>query len=417
MSLGRTDLALEIARKERRRLDLFVPGSAEGQKRLLRHVIACITLSGGLSAEKARIASDEEAAALGLTYAGGTGDLAAQLHAATPGRDSGVAAVRPDIVGEALVVETFLRDGLSSRQQGEAVRRCAKRRPGAVAATLFRACQDFAADEKRVEAVVRWTEAVIELGTDGDLTILLAIESALPRQSTLLREAAVRITRSLYAQMRNMPLEGPAADTARLARLANNLGIRLNDVGRRSEALGPAEEAVALYRALAEHNPDAFRHDLASVLNNLSNRLSAVGRRSEALEPAEEAVALYRALAAQNPDAFRPGLASVLNNLANRLKAVGRLSEALGAAEEAVALRRALAAQNPDAFRSALASALNNLAIGLSDVGRRSEALGPAEEAVALRRALTAQNPDAFRPDLARVADQLGERAGRSGAA
>ncbi|MEZ5382633.1 MAG: tetratricopeptide repeat protein [Microthrixaceae bacterium] len=40
-------------------------------------------------------------------------------------------------------------------------------------------------------------------------------------------------------------------------------------------------------------------------LNNLGNRLSELGRRTEALEPTQEAVTLYRELAADNP-----GLAS-----------------------------------------------------------------------------------------------------------
>ena len=77
---------------------------------------------------------------------------------------------------------------------------------------------------------------------------------------------------------------------------------------------------MKLYRALFEQNPDAFRPDLARSLNNLANRLSELGRRPEALAPAEEAVKLYRELAEQNPDAFRPNLASSLNNLANRLE-------------------------------------------------------------------------------------------------
>jgi tetratricopeptide (TPR) repeat protein len=66
---------------------------------------------------------------------------------------------------------------------------------------------------------------------------------------------------------------------------------------------------VKLYRELFEQNPDAFRPDPARSLNNLANRLSELGRRLEALPPAEEAVKLYRELFGQNPDAFTRDLA------------------------------------------------------------------------------------------------------------
>ena len=39
----------------------------------------------------------------------------------------------------------------------------------------------------------------------------------------------------------------------------NNLANMLSDLGRREAALAAAEEAVRLYRALAETRPDAFR--------------------------------------------------------------------------------------------------------------------------------------------------------------
>jgi len=60
----------------------------------------------------------------------------------------------------------------------------------------------------------------------------------------------------------------------------NNLGIRYSEVGRRQEAVGPVEEAVALWRGLAEQNA-VFVPDLAMALNNLRDRYSEVGRDRE----------------------------------------------------------------------------------------------------------------------------------------
>ena len=90
-------------------------------------------------------------------------------------------------------------------------------------------------------------------------------------------------------------------------------------------------------RPLAAANPAAYTPNLATSLNNYANLLSEVGRRDEALAPAEEAVTLRRTLAAANPAAYTPNLATSLNNYANRLAEVGRR-------DEAEAIRRELAA-------------------------------------------------------------------------
>ena len=45
-----------------------------------------------------------------------------------------------------------------------------------------------------------------------------------------------------------------------------------------------------MYRSLAEADPDANLPNLALSLTNLSSRLSELGRREEALAPAQEAV-------------------------------------------------------------------------------------------------------------------------------
>ena len=64
-----------------------------------------------------------------------------------------------------------------------------------------------------------------------------------------------------------------------LASLQNNLAIRLADLGRPDEALAASEQAVMLFRALAEADPDAFLPEaaFAGALTNHSNRLADVG--------------------------------------------------------------------------------------------------------------------------------------------
>ncbi|SNR87970.1 tetratricopeptide repeat protein, partial [Puniceibacterium sediminis] len=238
------------------------------------------------------------------------------------------------------------------------------------------------------------------------------------------REDALGAAEEAVALYRDLAAARPEAFTPNLAASLNTLANHLSALGRREEALAAAEEAVALYRDLVAARPEAFTPDLAGSLNNLANHLSDLGRREDALGAAEEAVALYRDLAAARPEAFTPDLAISLNNLAGFLSGLGRREDALEAAEEAVALRRDLAAARPEAFTPDLAMSLNNLAGFLSDLGRREAALEAAEEAVALRRDLAAARPEAFTPDLAaslnnlaRFLSDLGRREAALGAA
>ncbi|WP_297909862.1 tetratricopeptide repeat protein, partial [uncultured Actinomyces sp.] len=242
-------------------------------------------------------------------------------------------------------------------------------------------------------------QALIESGATLPLD---EIDDAIPVGHPALAGAALAATRRLATSAERSPEEQ--------AHWANNLSIRLSDVGERNEALVAAREAEELYLGLAEDSPQVYASELAMSLNNLANRLSAVGERNEALEVAREAVELYRVLAEASPAAYTPDLAASLNNLANILSAVGERNEALEVAREAVELYRVLAEASPAAYTPDLAASLNNLANILSAVGERNEALEAAREAVELYRVLAEASPAAYTPDLAMSLNNLAIR-------
>jgi tetratricopeptide (TPR) repeat protein len=235
-----------------------------------------------------------------------------------------------------------------------------------------------------------------------------ALEDLLPRPSVSMRELAAWIVLQLLASMG--PTSDGESELSERARNLNNQSVTLSELGRREDALKAAEEAVAVYRRLAQLWPDAYEPYLAGSLKNLGKMLSELGRREEAREAAEEAVAVHRRLAQLWPDAFEPDLASSLNNLGTMLSELGRREDALKAAAEAVAIRRRLAQSRPDEFEPDLASSLNNLGNRLSELGRREEALKVAEEAVAVHRRLAQTRPDAYEPGLASSLNNLGNR-------
>ena len=196
-------------------------------------------------------------------------------------------------------------------------------------------------------------------------------------------------------------------DSAALADALHGLGVRLASVGRRTEALTAAREAVTHYRELTALNRDAHLPNLAVSVTNLALRLAENGHRTEALTTAHEATNVHRELTALNRDAHLPNLAVSVNNLALRLAENGHRTEALAAAREAVTLRRELTALNRDAHLPNLATSVDNLAVRLAENGHRTEALTTAREAVTLSRELTALNRDAHLPRLAASVNNL----------
>jgi len=379
------------------------------------HLAACVTLQGGCGAAAAGALIDEERSAWSIAVRGEK--LRAWLIDALPDGTGGVAAIAPDLIGEAFALSTLRGEGHPPAEQAEIVERAWRRAGAPVVETVVRTLQDHSVREDDVcaKSCLAWLDRLIEAA--DTVESLTTIANAMPLNTTALRERACKVETELLRRLggpnvplataRDMDGEADIAAIATLAGRLNNLAVRLGELGRREEALAAARQAVDLRRELAARRPDAFNPNLAASLNNLAKFLSELGRREEALDAARQAVDLRRELAARRPDAFNPDLAMSLNNLAKFLSELGRREEALDAARQAVDLYRELAAHRPDAFNPNLAASLNNLAKFLSELGRREEALDAARQAVDLYRELAAHRPDAFNPNLAMSLNNL----------
>jgi len=404
LALNRVELVKAIAGGERARLasQAQICGLAP---EVLWHMAALVTLCGGLTWEALADAVPAELTVLRRPNAHPAANIANALCSALPAADSGVAAILPDPVGEA-----FVLDVLSSSRVAQGVVRRASALSGlAVADTLIRCAQDFGEAEGCIAL-----QSLQSLADDlEDPAALAALLNRLPESSVALRKFAAGLSRRIVETL-------PGDDRSPEARefMASSLrdfAIRLIEMGDREGALAPGREALEICRELAGKNPDAFRPELASSLYTLAAVLNEFGDRQGALALAREATEIYGELGKKNHDAFRPDLARSLDNLANRLGALGNREGALAPGREAVEIFRELTAKNPDAFRPDLARSLNNLAIHLSEMGDREGALASGREAVEIYRELTAKDPDAFRPDLASSLHTLANRLSEMG--
>jgi tetratricopeptide (TPR) repeat protein len=392
LALPRTDIAHRMAERE--------VGSVRRLARergldpdLLLHMTAYVTLCQGISRDKLLAAIEIEAAEMGRGLPGGAAILADAMAEALPGTPAMPEPIRPDALGEALVLEVLS----DTRINGAAVVRRAFAQVGqGVAATVIRTAQDFA--DAGNQQPLEWLSA---LGGSVDLDQLMLVADQLPDRSLALLSVSARIMSTIVGSLRHELKAGKDYRRRGLAVHSSHLAVRLGALGYKEAAVDHAQLASTLLRELATRAPDVYGPDLASVLTNLALCLSDVGQRREAFVPANEAVDLYRELAARAPDAYRPALAAALNNLALCRGGVGKHQEAIAQAKEAVDLYRELGDRAPDAYRPDLASALNSLAICMSEFGQRQEALAPAKEAVDLHRELAARAPDAYRPGFA----------------
>ena len=403
LALGSQDLAFSVAKTELARILKVVESHnvSENLVPLVKHVAAVVTLRQGLTSAAMREMIEQESEKLGYNLPHGAAALRDAFAVALPNDAGGIAAVEPDVIGEALLLDVWREDNI---QAIPAIARAHAADPDAVAKTVIRTCQDYVIRGHRHP--LNWLEKIRADSTD--LYALIHLSNAMPTSTLELREIAAELDKAVVAKV--YPPAGDLRDLSQFTILADSLhslSKRFSDLGERENALATIEEAVSVCRELTRILPDVGRPKLATSLSSLSNRFFDLGQREKALTASKEAVEISRDLAAARPDVFRPDLATCLNGWSICLYNLGRQAEALAAIEEAVAIWRDLVTGFSDAFRPNLASCLLNLSAYLSNLDRREETLAASEEAATIGRDLAAASPDAFRPDLALYLNNL----------
>jgi tetratricopeptide (TPR) repeat protein len=195
------------------------------------------------------------------------------------------------------------------------------------------------------------------------------------------RAEAVAATQESIRIYRELARDQPDAEPL-VGRSLANLGIQERDPERRRVA---AEEAVSIGRRWARGDDPALPNvELAGALHNLSVALADLGRHSEAVAPAQEAMEIRRRQAQAAPGAFQRYFADLLIHLSAKLLEAGRREEAVLRAAEGVDVFRQLAAEDLRAHEHALCDALARLGLAFVAVGRTEEARELHAQAMAL---------------------------------
>ena len=204
-----------------------------------------------------------------------------------------------------------------------------------------------------------------------------------------------------------------SADKWRKAQLWNLLGLicsKMTDQSARKKAGRYYEDALELYKELAEKEPEKYDGDVATIYNNLGNFYShEAKRRKEAEEYYLQALEIRKRLASAQPTVYEPDLASTYNNLGVFYKDAKRRQEAEEYYLKALEIRKRLAAAQPSVYEPDLAMICNNLgAFYRVDAERRKEAEKYYLQALEIRKRLAAAQSSVYEPDLASTYYNLG---------
>jgi tetratricopeptide (TPR) repeat protein len=397
-------------------LGLLAPFNWPEPDRRAEQLLALTTLAGGFATPRAAEPYWGKAKEDVLTPAEFSA-LFRALATLYPGTQ-GLQALRPDLLGEALVAQALLHPGgetLLDAVLDNTATQPIRRNALTVLARLSTQRSDV--QETLVEAFVRHfahcCQDIVSVGTETTSPLPALAESAFARLSSgnksqaagllapLLVEESVQlaglgcmVSEYLVEKARDKYEKKPGNPDrmAEYARLLTNYALALARIGNVQEACKIALLGLELYHRLAVKNLGHYEPNYATALSNYATHLSDAGQYEEALEYNRRAMGIRERLARENPARHEHDYATALSNNSTYLSDVGQYEEALEHSRRALEIRERLAVKNHDRHEPVYATALNNYASRLSDVGRYEEALDSARRALDVRQRLAQTN-------------------------
>lgn len=418
---------------------LFCGHGLAEPERYAEQLLALVTLAGGFATPKAVLPHWKRVNSTVLSSAQ-VAELFCALIPLYPGKQ-GLEAVRPDLLGEALVAQALLRSSAADLLDvvlGKDADKSMRSNALTVLARLSDNYQEL--HETLIEGLTRnfaycWQELIL-VAVETPSNLPTFAETAFGRLPSSVRN---QITGLLIARLNDesvqlaqfycfvskflvdkcsQKFEKKPNDIEKVKAYYSallNYSNHLNGAGRNEEALEPARQALEIVERLARKNPDHFDPDYARSLSNYANHLGDAGRNEEALDHAQQALNIRERLVLKDPDRFEHDHTKSLSNYAMYLSDAGREEEALDHARQALGIDKRLAQNNPDRFDPNYARSLGNYSAHLSKLGRNEEALDPAQQALELHEWLAKNNRDRFEPDYATSLRNYAVRLGDAG--
>lgn len=208
----------------------------------------------------------------------------------------------------------------------------------------------------------------------------------------------------MYRELANKNPEKYLPD---VAKTLNNLGVLLANVGELKQAQTCFEEILQISQKLAKKNPEKHLSAVATTLSNLGNLLCHMKELEQAKTHYDEALKVSRTLDKKDPELHKSLIATILNNRGGLFSEKGKSKQALADLKKALKIRRELMELKPKEYKLEVAMSLYNLGILLRDTNKFHEAQTHLKEALQIYRELADKNPMAYNPEVAQILTDL----------
>lgn len=174
------------------------------------------------------------------------------------------------------------------------------------------------------------------------------------------------------------------------------------------------EDALAIYRQLAENNYEAYNKSVVSTLYHMGRLhcCAEIKQYAQAEKEYTEVLQIFRRLAECDPDIYDKFVALMLYCLGNLHREYQKqYSLAEKEYAEALSIYRRLAKTTSECYEydNDIASVVQDLAILHNDLSQYSQAEKEYEEALQIRRRIAPINPDYYDEDIANTLVNLGD--------
>ncbi len=392
-----------------------------------QQLLALTTLAGGFASPKDAQAYWNKMG--GTSFS--TADFSSLFKALLPlypGKQ-GLQAVRPDLLGEALVAQALvgsdalcLLDAVLSNTSPQIIRRHAltilarlsDKRPDLQEIIVTALAHNFTYCHQEIVAVSKETigflpvlaEMAFEclsLAIKGQVAGLLAPQLFEP--SIQLAELAYLVSKFLSenAHSKMLNKQGSVESTKDYAEKLGNYSVSLSDTGRVLEALDSAFEVTELFKKLHTKDRQRFQSTYSIALANYAAYLGNSGYYKEALPYDLKALEIRKLLLSDNSARARRDYIVSLQNYGYHLFASGHENDAQLFLHEALDMSQLLSISDEEKYNPIYADSLSYYSTYLSDIGEYDEALQYLISALNIIKNCATKKPDQFESDYREV--------------
>ena len=235
----------------------------------------------------------------------------------------------------------------------------------------------------------------------------LVFEFAYFTQKYNLFSDAIRLYEEALSIYKPLAEKEPNVYMSYAATTLNNLAVLCSDTNCYEQAEQSYLQALSIYKTLAEKEPNVYMSDVANILNNLGLLYFDTNRYEQSEQNYLRALSISEPLSEKVPNVYMYDVAMTLNNLANLYRATNRYDQAEQSYLRVLSIRESLAEKEPNVYMPDVATTLNNLAVLYTNQNCYEQAEQSYLRALSIYEILAKKEPNVYMPYVAITLNNL----------